>query len=260
MGAVMYRARPVADRAFIALRRPPIRARRDGLELRGFLRHRSFLQRLETADYEDYSIELFLGRILASTVTVDGGAHLGYVSLAASRKRPARLIAVEPDPYNFAALTINARSAGVELIRAALSEQDGDAVFYSSSGTVAGSLVNKSYVHDKTAFDVPLRSVDSLLAAGAPQDILIKLDVEGAEAPVLRGGRSVLEGCRRGGLLVEHNPSALADAGSSAAEILELLEGYGFRSHFVCEEERELEPVSAAQPPTEKGNIWSVKD
>src|SRR5688572_28089235 len=57
----------------------------DGLEIKGFLRHRSFLEWLSTGNYEPFTRDLFKSALKENMLVVDGGAHIGLYSLLASR-------------------------------------------------------------------------------------------------------------------------------------------------------------------------------
>jgi hypothetical protein len=57
---------------------------------------------------------------------------------------------------------------------------------------------------------------------------LLKVDVEGAEVRVLRGGERVLGGAVAPVLIIEVNPSALRAAGSDPAELYDQLDALGY--------------------------------
>ena len=73
----------LVDSTLIRLRRAPLRAVIDGLPVRGFLRHRSFLAeaRRPRATYA----ELFVSLLRPGMTVVDGGAHVGLYTLLGSR-------------------------------------------------------------------------------------------------------------------------------------------------------------------------------
>jgi NADPH2:quinone reductase len=83
--------RDAADTALLRFDRPPLRARVDGLELHGFLRHRSFLADVER-DYEPTLRDLIVSSLDDGSVFVDVGAHIGFYSMLA-RRAGARVIA-----------------------------------------------------------------------------------------------------------------------------------------------------------------------
>jgi FkbM family methyltransferase len=265
VGRALYAARAHADRALIALQRPPFSvslARLEAGALAGYLRHRAFLDEVTHGSYESFSRELFLERIRPGVTVVDGGAHIGlFTILAAPRAAPTgKVYAFEADPYNFDALRINVSRNGltnVRLANEALADVPGEVSFFVSSGTVASSLVSKSYVHDTHPVTVTATTIDAEVPRA--REIVVKLDVEGAEERVLVGAAETLHACTRGRVIAEQNLTALRDAGSSGERVVALLRSFGFSAfHFVDEERQELVEILEA-PPARKGNLLADK-
>lgn len=264
LGWALRRARTSADRALVAAGRPPLSADLPGGRLTGYLRHRAFLDQLTKGHYEAFALELFLERVRAGTTVVDGGAHIGFYSLmAASRTGPGgRVFAFEADPYNFRALSANIslnNLLNVTPIDKALADRAGLLSFFTSSGTIAGSLVDKSYIGRTNAVSVRATTIDDEVPRCEAEDLVMKLDVEGAEERVLRGAERTLRACQTGRVLVEHNPQALRDAGSSDSAVVELLHESGFATSFVDERRRELVNIAAGDVPPGKGNLIADK-
>lgn len=84
LGPQLGATRDLADRLLIAVGTPPLRATVDGVELRGFLRHRSFLAHLARGDYEPLARETFRQALADADVVADVGAHIGFYSPARS--------------------------------------------------------------------------------------------------------------------------------------------------------------------------------
>jgi FkbM family methyltransferase len=265
LGAVLRRARGSVDRLLVAADRPPLTADLPVGRLMGYLRHRAFLAQMEQGGYEAFSLELFLEALRPGTTVIDGGAHIGLFSLMASPHVAAdgRILAFEADPYNFRALSATVRRNGlanVVPIGKALSDGAGSLSFFSSSGTVAGSLVDKTYVGETIPLTVAATTVDLEVDGALVDHLVMKLDLEGAEARALRGAERTLRDCRSGRLLVEHNPAAIRDAGSDPAEVVGLLQTHGFRTAFVDEHRRTLVPLPRDAVPPGKGNLVADKD
>lgn len=121
----------------------------------------------------------------------DLGAHKGYVSLLASRRvgPEGQVYAIEPSWVNLAFLRRHVaanRLANVQIVAAAASGYDGEASFGGNNSSVAYRLGRGSET-------VKVRTVDSLVRElGLLPPTVLKIDVEGEEAAVLRGAAGQL--------------------------------------------------------------------
>lgn len=123
-------------------------------------------------------------------VVVDCGSHIGLFSLLAGSRYPqASLIAYEPEPENIRMLQKQLARFGsrVKVVEAAVFDREGDysfSVFQSNCGHLGNGDLCVSPAHEKRLL---VRTVD--LAAEAElwksKDLLIKIDIEGAEAQVI---------------------------------------------------------------------------
>jgi FkbM family methyltransferase len=264
VSTLLYGARTQADRVLMAVQRPPLSAAVEAGTLAGYLRHRGFLASLAGDGYEHLSRARFVERIRPGTTIIDGGAHIGlFTLLAAPRAAPGKVYAFEADPYNFDALRLNAARNGlgnVRLVNEALADAPGELTFMVSSGTVASSLVHKSYVHDAHPVTVTATTIDAEVPRERARDLVVKLDVEGAEERVLQGAAATLQACTTGTVIAEQNPAALADAGSSGERLIALLRSFGFtRFAFIDDRHDEVVEITGA-PPEGKGNLLAYKD
>lgn len=121
---------------------------------------------------------------------VDVGANVGSFTLLASGVCKARTIAVEPDPEAMAVLRRNVDINGlhnyVVLKEAALGAEEGEVEFTIGLDTM--NRVAKS--GEGRTRRVSMRTLDSIVNVSPP--IMIKVDVEGYEAAVFQGAKSVL--------------------------------------------------------------------
>jgi FkbM family methyltransferase len=157
----------------------------------------------ELLDHGVYEPEVtdFLGTALnSSDVFLDVGANCGYYSLYAAASAGCRVVAFEPDPEMFEALrwniSLNPLLAGLVEPRAeALSCENGSRRFFRAAGSNSG-MSGFSERRAVASFDVPIRTLDSLVESGAvPQPTVMKVDVEGHETAVFAGAGRVLD-CR----------------------------------------------------------------
>ena len=136
----------------------------------------------------------------------DLGANKGQMTLlfAALVGRTGRVVALEPAPAEFASLRRNVEMnhlACVKPMQVAGGESEGEIMFaYYPESPTQGKLLEIARIHGDTgegAFSVRTLPLDSLLKDEPPPDV-IKLDVEGAAASVLRGATRILtEVCPR---------------------------------------------------------------
>lgn len=139
-----------------------------------------------------------------AAVVYDGGASIGFWSVLAARLAgpSGRVISFEPLAENVARIEHNVRLnhfANVVVRAEALGAADGVAHFLVSGDAGWGRIGEEgSHLNEKVAeIDVPVRSIDSLVAKNEiPAPTFIKLDVEGAEAEVIRGATQTLRAAR----------------------------------------------------------------
>jgi FkbM family methyltransferase len=244
LGRALRALRDGTDSVFLCLDRPPLKASVDGERVRGYLRHRSFLD--EVARPKTTYRALFVRSLRLGMTVIDGGAHVGVYTLLASRQVGAhgRVLAFEPDPYNFRALAFNARGlSNVRLLRKALGDERRWAVFHESAGTIGSSLVSHGDTSRESVVEVT--SIDEELAGDAVGDLLVKLNVEGAEPLVLRGMTDTLARCGDAVLFVEVAPTLL---GPEAQHIVGTLEELGFEVSRIDLAEQSLIRVDAGTP------------
>lgn len=168
-----------------------------------------------TAGYEE-DVSAEVRRLLGRGQTfVDVGANIGWFSLlAAALVGPeGRVVAVEPNPANVTLLRQSAKENGfdnIDVIGVALAEKAG-AVALETDGS-NGRIIpidGPPAQPVEASFVVASYPLDTILAqAGVGRVDLMKIDVEGAEPLVLRGGAATLARDRPV-LITEFYPLAL---------------------------------------------------
>ena len=174
--------------------------------------------------YQRELAALLRRRLRSNAVCVDGGAHIGVISVLLASLCPAgRIYAFEPVPETSAYLEHNLEANGITNVtveRLALYREDGEIALAFDESYPGGSHIGEGKCRVTTArLDswVQSRDLDRL--------DLLKLDVEGAEPAVLDGAEETL---RRFQPLtvVECNPVALPRLGGTSYRQLFLrLEG-----------------------------------
>jgi len=142
---------------------------------------------------------------LREGIFVDVGAHVGKYTIMMGRRlgRKGRVIAIEPEPSNFAALTTNVRLnrlTNVSCFAVACTDSEGPVPLYLARHASMHSLERGS----GEAITVNGRALDGVLESlGIDSVALMKIDVEGAEGWVLRGAERTLRRSRDVTVLLE---------------------------------------------------------
>lgn len=169
----------------------------------------------------------FRHAIRPGATVVDVGAYLGLFTMTAAQAVGpfGRVVAFEPAPTAFSCLSASVAANGftrrVELINAAAAEFAGTSSLALNSSDPSQ---NTTVQAGRMVIEVPACRVADVVEVS---DVSVcKIDVEGAEAAVLRGIGSDLESISD--LFVECNPAGLAIAGESPATLADQLEQNGY--------------------------------
>ncbi len=136
-------------------------------------------------------------------VVYDVGAHLGSLALGTARLvgSSGRVVAFDGDPENVERLRENSMrnhlDSCIQVVHAAVwSHQSASAISFrrgksqASQGGVE-SDGQRPVLADGEIIPVPVTTLDDFVAAGGPLPQLVKIDVEGGEYEVLRGGSTL---------------------------------------------------------------------
>jgi len=132
------------------------------------------------------------------SVFYDVGAHIGVLSLVAARLvgTQGAVFAFEPDPTNAARIEEHVRRNGFEqiyILRRAVWSSGGRLRFeraFAHSSLNQGAVATEEVLATSNMIYVEATTLDHFVRKNAPPD-LIKVDVEGGEASVLRGSERV---------------------------------------------------------------------
>lgn len=151
-------------------------------------------------------LRVVASHVVETSVVWDIGANVGVLAFAAAAiARSGSTLAVEPDPWLAGlmrkSLRLHAnRGLRLTVLPAAVSDRNGLATFSiarrgraSSALESAGGRTQAGGTREQLT--VPTLTLDTLLDYGPPPTFL-KIDVEGAEASVLRGAQRVLSEAR----------------------------------------------------------------
>ncbi|MBT9160304.1 MAG: hypothetical protein DDT26_01581 [Dehalococcoidia bacterium] len=166
---------------------------------------------------------------------VDVGAHVGRhaIPMAKCVGEGGRVWAYEPIPQIYRELLSNVQSAGlqavIETFEIALSDASAVAAFTVVNEAPGYSgLRERTYDSDvrKTRIEVRVQRLDDLIPVSAKVSFM-KLDCEGAELSVLRGGKDVLVRCRPI-LSIESGDASIVNYPYTSGDLFDFLESYGY--------------------------------
>ena len=190
--------------------------------------------------YESRFRDTMLAVVREGDCVWDVGANAGYYSrLFAERVgQRGRVFAFEPDPRVLARLEQSVGILGnVTLVPVALADRDGTMRFRQGSDAVGatGQLIDADRTSAGAWIEVPVLRGDTVVARGmAALPDVVKIDVEGFEAEVLRGLGALLERPSLRAVCVEVHFALLDTRGqrNAPAEIEWSLYSAGFRCRW----------------------------
>ena len=209
--------------------------------------------------YERGEIAFFRARFGAGMTLLDVGANVGlYSALALSTPGfRGRVLAVEPhaESRRYLEKTIagNAPAPGAaQIVGLAASDRAGTLALYK----------NPENKGDNRLYPDPLLQGEESVGADTLDNIcrragiasaqFVKIDVQGAEAQVVRGAAGVLGASSECILMTEFWPYGLARCGSDALGYLGMLRELGFRLHQLCGSGGTLAPIGAPEELVER--------
>jgi FkbM family methyltransferase len=195
--------------------------------------------------YERVKQAAFAAELRPGMVVFDIGAHVGFYSLlAAVLTRPGgKVCAFEPLEVNAVKLRrhVAINHASVEVIEAAVADWDGQTRFQPGPDSYTGRL-------DDVGQLVSVVSVDALCEAGRlSHPNVVKIDVEGAEALVLRGAEQTIRRSCPVIFLAVHGVRARDDC-------LSLLRGLDYRVEPLVGSGIEPQTEFVARPASARGS------
>lgn len=175
--------------------------------------------------YQLSHLQTALGYVTDFSCAIDGGAHIGTWSKVMS-SRFARVIACEPSPDTFEALTWNMAQANCDNVDArniALGDAHGYVEMDLDDRQKA--LANTGARFTRPGGSIPVETIDSW---NLPSLGFLKLDVEGSEFVALRGAKDTLHRCKPI-VLVEMKWLWARNFGLPKDVVAKFLDGHGYQ-------------------------------
>lgn len=179
-------------------------------------------------------------RLRQGDVFVDVGANIGYFSLLASRLvgHEGKVIAIEASPNIFARLSDNLRrnqTTNVEATNIAISDRQGTTQLFLGSDSNIGQTGTVSRPGSRYECDVATTPLDAVLVGTDVGRVrFVKVDVEGAEWPVLQGMRDLLRNGAPGlEVFVELTPKSFLAYDKTVDDVLAMFADCGFLPYSI---------------------------
>lgn len=219
-------------------------------------------------NFEWQEIKFITHFLKTSDCFIDIGSNFGLYALIAAKKvgRKGRVFAFEPASKTFARLERNIRLNHVKNIlpsRVALSSspgmlpmsisQDGHDAWNSLTMPARGEHYLSEMVQTITLDDF-------VKEKGLMEGIkMIKIDVEGWEKEVVRGGLATLSAEWAPVLQVEFSEPALIAAGTSSSDLISFLENLGYKMYRYLGKTERLLAFEHKGEPLDR-NLYAIKD
>jgi FkbM family methyltransferase len=169
---------------------------------------------------------------------IDVGANVGQFTVAAAKKIPnAHVHSFEPLPDCASRLRRNVdRLRNVSVYGLALGETEGRCAMHVNSYTLSSSLLSLAPAHQQAfpyetevgTLDVAVSTLDKTFERiDLPRPILLKIDVQGYEAKVLKGAANLLKGIDHA--VIEASLKPMYEGETLFDGLADLMKAFGFR-------------------------------
>lgn len=218
---------------------------------------------IEAAERAFFRQELKPGQVF-----FDIGANLGLFALTAAKRvgPTGRVYAFEPSAREARLLQHNVDQNGftnVTIVRGALSDHEGEARFAVATDGGTNSLAKTTHPEQviQTWETVPLTTLDAFVTKHAIERVhMMKIDVEGGECDVLRGGARLFSRADAPVVLSEFCDLTAAGFNSSGAALYDAWTSYGYVLHNLTGDGSRVSLVPVKQKATyDYANLVSIK-
>ena len=203
--------------------------------------------------YEKFTLKLWGSFVCRGGVIIDIGAHTGAYTLTAySIDSKANVISFEPHFMNFARLNMNMRGNGFStsgIYMLGVGEENETQPFSISTNlsylSTGGSIGKRS---NSIVQDIKVVSLDEFLPGKINSELkLLKIDVEGHEAPCLRGMINLIE---------KYLPVIFLEciSSDSGIEVTSILKNLGYLFFIIDDHTGEISQVENISPEIDTNN------
>jgi FkbM family methyltransferase len=199
--------------------------------------------------FEPDETQFFSNVIKADDICFDIGGNIGFFSLLmAKRAHSGKVHVFEPIPLNAAMIRANAELNSFKNIivnNVAMGSEEGNATFSVSTDSAYSSMRATGRYSEAQSIEVPLFTLDSYARHHNIERIdVMKVDVEGAEEMVIKGGAELLQDSARRPrvVLLELYDLNLAPFNTSVSAIIGQMVAYGYEANVIPNGSGTLEP------------------
>ena len=204
--------------------------------------------------WEKTETKAFIRHLEPDALVIDAGANFGHYALVAAKfvGSAGRVIAFEPNTETFQLLQSNIAmltNQNVIAVQAGLSDDNGKMSLSIDSSNPGGHSFTKGNVREtKESETIPIYNLDHYLSSNqiAPPVSLIKIDVQGFEAKVIRGAVGTIQRDHPV-VFCEVAPEAMKNSGDDFLELLEFFKDANYTVQFINTANGHLEEVSYEQ-------------
>lgn len=204
-------------------------------------------------EFEPVNTAVFKQLVRPGEICFDVGANFGFYTCLFARLG-ARVYAFEPVPTTFAlnqeTIRLNGCEVAVTSLNCGLGEQPGSIRIYQftnlSSGHAGASDLGRA---DAVPQDCPINTIDAFCAKhGIGRISFIKIDVEGFEYEVLKGGKATLSKPNAPTVHFEVNAECMHHRQMNPNQIITLLRSYGYAEFLQIKRYGGVRPAPAILP------------
>lgn len=200
--------------------------------------------------YEPQVTSAILGLLRPGDVFVDVGANIGWHTVMGAEAVGASgvVLAIEPDPDNLELLRKNCARNGlvhVTIHPCAAGDHAGATTLHLADRNLGDHRLHAVAGETRRRIEVPLQTVDALVRPDVVVR-LVKIDVQGYEARVLRGMTSLVERCAPA-IMMEFWPHGLVASHDSVFDVLAFIDKFGYAVYRVTPVGLELSTIGMLQ-------------
>jgi FkbM family methyltransferase len=188
--------------------------------------------------YEPAELEILRQHVHPGDVCFDIGANIGIFTVLLARwAHDGHVHAFEPIEHSASVLRINLELNGIAnatLHTSVLSDREGDVTFAVAKDGAYSSLRHTGRKSQKEVRTVASTRIDTFIASIGRSPDVMKIDVEGAELPVLQGAAGLLRSEQRPrAVLAEAHEPTCRPYGYTPADLVAFMKGVGYQAQAI---------------------------